>query len=269
MENQFSILSVTLEELRTVGNAMAAVTDYLEGRPSGPSALDNCKCVVELLESRPMKLQQLMDESLAYLQQNWVSIIQSEPWEHEVLVFCDACKVFYEKTTAFDESVCLNDDEGAEILNDWWIARKYFIGMLHWITRAESILDFAAENFKDRRGELGPFAGLAKLFRPFFTGVTDEQLRDFVLERKPIPGRPVWKGERCEGTLMGQELGIDCAEMNNSFNFQNEKHLPKQLKYGSDKPRNIRRSYRISTALDSLIRARDLEKNRPRIALGV
>ena len=258
MEQLHSILEKTLLELKRVGNAMVDVTDFLYGSPSETTALDNCKFAVDMLEEQVVKVKDMMNSSLDYIEEKWADIMRSEPWEHEVLSFCEDCKRFYDKVVAFEESVCVNDDLGATILNDCWIARKYYILMTHWITRAEFIMNFADANFQDRQSNLGPFFGLAKMFRPFFTGVTDEELRDFVLNGIPIASRPIWRGERCEGTLMGQELGLECADMNHSFSFLNEKRMPRPLKYSSDPVSNDRRYYRISRPLDHLKKALSL-----------
>ena len=268
MEIRRSILSETFEEIRTVEAAVDSLTDFLDGSPSGASALDNGKFAVDLLEHNYSKGAEMLDMSLDYIESQWKEIIQSEAMEYEVYRFCSSCRALYEKIDRLDDSVCRNDALGAAVLDDCWLARRYLVSMMHWISRAAFVLEYADENFRDRRGELGAFYGAAKACRPFFAGVSDEDLRDLVMDGKPLAGRPVWRGTRCEGTLMGQELGLSCADMNHSFLFLNEKKMPRPLKYSSDTVNNDRMFYKIAGALDFLKRAKELTKKRPQSAKG-
>lgn len=260
MESRRSILNDTFEELRTVEAAIDSLTDFLNGSPSGASALDNCKFAVDLLQSRSSKCMRMLDQSLSFIEDYWKDIIQSEPLENEVYRFCNYCTDLYGKVWSLDDSICWHDELVVEVLEDCWLVRRLLVAMTHWINRAKFVIDFANENFCDRRSELGAFLGMARRFRSFFVGVSDEELRDLVIQGKPLSSRPIWRGERCEGTLMGKELGLSCADMNHSFVFLSDKKMPRPLKYSSDQVSNDRKFYKISAPLDLLKRARELTR---------
>ena len=59
---------------------------------------------------------------------------------------------------------------------------------------------------------------------------------------------------------MGQELGLECADMNHSFLFRNRQGRPRDLKYSSDALNNDRRYYKISEVLDCVKEAKDMIK---------
>lgn len=95
-----------------------------------------------------------------------------------------------------------------------------------------------------------------KTFRVDRVRQPGSQVQEVVLNRRPLSDRPIWLGDRCEGTLMGQELGLECADMNHSFLFRNRQGRPRELKYSSDALNNDRRYYKISEVLDCVKEAK-------------
>ena len=262
MENQNAILRESLKRTEAIAEAMDSVTGFLEGHPSDATRLDRCRFVLGLFVGRRRETVDCLDRCLDYIEQNWAAILQSEPWEYEVVQLLKAVGRLVGSCERLDECIAIHPDEADEILEDCWIARGYWVELCRWMRRAECVISFADENFSDERVILGPFYGLARKFRRFFAGVSDGELRELLLHGRPISSRPRWMGERCEGTLFGLELGLTCAVMNQSFTFYGTNRRLRPLKYSSDPVTNSRGSYGICSAIDSALDAKHKVNNR-------
>ncbi len=251
----FSTLEKTSYAAEVIAMAMASVVSYLEGHPDDSTRRDRCRFAVGTIEDGQTALFDSLYASLHEIWQDWNQIVRSDVWKHAILDFFKRCRKFYSSVGNFDDSIVMNGDEASKIFSDCWIGRSYFMRIQRWMDSAAYAMRLAEEDFVEPDSDLGAFAGMAKRFRPFFAGGSDEDLRDFVVNGIAIPSRPRWRGSRCEGTLMGMELGLECADMNQSFRFLNDAGKPRPLKYSSDIVSMDRKYYKISGVLDILKKA--------------
>lgn len=253
-----TILEKTNIVTGAIANAMTSVIGYLDGDVGNPGLQFGCKHEADLISMLRSDAFSYLGESLNYIRLNWNSIIQSDILKNDIVLFLRRCRDFRNTISVFDDCICRNLDDADNILDDCWIGRSYLVDFEDWRSRAMFAIEFARKNFIDNKCELGAFNGIVRNFRKYFIGVSDEEFRDFILYGKPLSSRPKWLGGRVEATLMGQELGLSCSDMNRSFLFVDSSGKPRKLKYSSDTVSMDRRYYEIHTALDSVRSAIEL-----------
>lgn len=258
METGETILDIAEHSMEAIADAMVSMMSFITHESAAGIPGWRFQNDLDIIEEKYLGLQRQLNQTTRFIRMRWNSILQNDMLIDEAAEFFRQAVRFKKLASELDECIVQNEAKAFELMHGSWIAREYLVLMLEWHERNANLHNALLGLSMEMEQKQDPFYGIARKFRPYFVGVTDEQIKELVLNRRPLSDRPIWLGDRCEGTLMGQELGLEYADMNHSFLFRNRQGRPRDLKYSSDALNNDRRYYKISEVLDCVKEAKEI-----------
>ncbi len=236
-----------------VADAMAAVSLFVGYEEDERDALGGCKYEADVIRDSYTLLKERLYEVLDCIREDWNAIRENDLLCNEVKGLLEVCSGFHKKAFEFDEATVMSPRLVEGLLGDAWLPRAYLVLMCEWEDESSAIREHI-----ERSAAVGPqlvdvFCGSTSRLRKFFLGVTDDELRDYVMNGVSLKNRPFWKEEKRQAVVMGMMLGKTCAEMNESFRFTKNDGNLTRLKYSSHGPELEMNQYEIFSILKPIM----------------
>ena len=235
-----------------VADAMAAVSRFVQCGTDERDMLGGCRFEADVIKDNYTPLREALTEILECIRVDWNEIISNDMLVDEVKTMLEACSSFHQTVSEFDETAIAHSREIECLLGDAWMPREYLVMILEWEDDAEAIRMYITKNYSFGLRLDDPFAGVAFRLRKFFTGVSDKEIEDFVMNGVSLKGKPRWMQNKRQAVVMGMMLDKTCLEMNQSFLFTKQDGTPIKLKYSSNMPDLDKTQYEIYPILKTL-----------------
>ncbi len=235
-----------------VADAMAAVSLFVKHGEDESTTLGGCRFERDIIHDSYGPLKDLYSEALDVIREDWNIIIQNDLMMEELKVFLEACNRFHTVSREFEELAEAHDAEIEDLFGEDWRPIEYLILICSWEKEADAIYMYCRRNCGLGIRLDDPYRGIALRLRRFFTGATDEDIREFVMNGVSLAGRPRWIGDKNQAVVMGMMLGKSCKEMNDSFRFTLTDGNPVKLHYKRHGPRLDLDQYEIYGIIKSL-----------------
>ena len=227
--------SELIKEIRditaAVADAMAAVSLFVGYEADERDALGGCKFEADVIRDSYPLLRKRLYEVLDCIKEDWNTVIQNDLLCGEVKGLIEVCHTFHRKAFEFDEAMVVNPRLVEGLLGDAWMPRAYLVLMCEWEVEGTAIREYIQNNYGVGVRLDDPFRGIALRLRNFFTGVTDKDIEEFVMNGVSLAGKPRWMSNKRQAVVMGKLLGKSCKEMNDSFLFCKKDGTPMPLNY--------------------------------------
>lgn len=245
-----AVLEDTVSTARTVSRAMSDVVDFWNGRADDVIGRFGCRSSVEAIELLFPTVRDLLSESKDFIVDNWDDIVRSSIRMNEVRLYLSLIKKFFGTLRMFEDEFCRNDYKAFSIFDDAWIARKYFVMMLEQTSLYNCVFIEFPDQGNSRAVQARPFRGMARAFADYFSGVTDVQLEDLIVNHKSFNSPVIWKGLRTEAVIFARFFGLRAMDMNHSFIIPG-KHCPhRNLGLETDRPSRPDSEYGICAPMN-------------------
>lgn len=220
-----------------VADAMAAVSLFVGRGADENEPLGGCRFERDIIRDSYRPLKQNYFELLDNIREDWNTIVQNDLLLDELKVFLEACNRFHTVASEFEETAEAHDGEIEDLFGEDWRPIEYLILICSWEREANAIYKYCRRNCGLGIRLDDPFRGIALRLRRFFTGISDDDIREFVMNGVSLAGRPKWIGDKNQAVVMGMMLGKSCKEMNDSFVFTRTNGTPIPLNYSQHGPR--------------------------------
>ena len=228
-----------------VADAMAAVALFVGRGADDEGPLGQCSFERSVIVDSYRPLKTMLYEVLDLIREDWNTITQNELMLDELKMMLESCNRYHAMARKFHEAAVAHDCEMEDLFGEDFRAIEYLILICDWENEARAIYAYMEKNCRlDVRLE-DPFRDVAWRLRHFFNGVTDDDIREFVMNGVSLAARPRWIGDKNQAVVMGRMLGKTCKEMNDSFVFMKEDRTPIQLHYTQHGPRLDLNQYEI------------------------
>ena len=244
-----------------VADAMAAVSLYVQRGNDEEPPIGGCRFEARMLRESLTPLRNMLYEVLDCIREDWNLIIQNDMLFEELRRLLEACDRFHENAYAFDEAALGHGPLLDDLLGDAWLPRIYLVNMIEWEKEAEYVRSYVRKNCPVGVRLDDPFRGVAARLHKFFHGVSDNDIREFVMNGVSLAGKPKWIGDKCQAVIFGQMLGKTCKEMNDSFLFCRKSGEPLKLAYSHHKPDLEMNQYDIHGIIEPLRDATNKKKD--------
>lgn len=220
-----------------VADAMAAVSLFVGRGDDEEELLGGCRFERDVIRDSYRPLKESFRELLDLIREEWNIISQNDLMIEELKVFLEACDRFHAVSSKFEEMAEAHDGEIEDLFGEDWRPIEYLILICSWEKEADAIYTYCRKNcgLGIRLGD--PYRGIALRLRRFFNGVTDDDIREFVMNGVSLAAHPRWIGDKAQAVVMGKTLGKSCKEMNDSFRFTLTDGSPAKLHYKRHGPR--------------------------------
>lgn len=228
-----------------VADAMAAVSLFVGRGADENVTLGGCRFERDIIRDSYGPLKEQFCELLDLIRVDWNTIILNDMMMDELKVFLESCNRFHTVSSEFEEMAEAHDLEIEDLFGEDWRPIEYLILICNWEKEADAIYAYFRKNCGLGIRLDDPFRGIAMRLRRFFTGVTDDDIREFVMNGVSMASRPKWIGDKNQAVVMGMMLGKSCKEMNDSFRFTLLDGSPVKLHYKRHGPRLELNQYEI------------------------
>jgi len=236
MMDRSGILMGIRKTAAAVASAMTAVAQHVERNVRETSDVGRCRFEAGVIRDGYKPLKELLKDGLSVVREDWNDIIGNDMLIDEVKSMLDACSVFHGKAAEFDEYAIAHSSTIDRLLGDAWLPRAYLVMIGEWEDEAEPIIAFIGKSERKAARLDDPFRGIAAKLHQYFTGVTDDDIKEFVTNGVSLPGHPRWMQDKRQAIALGKMLGKSCKEMNDSFMFTKNNGEPVKLNYTSHGP---------------------------------
>ena len=236
-----------------VADAMAAVSLFVKHGADESTTLGGCRFERDIIHDSYGPLKDLFSEALDIIREDWNIIIQNDLMMEELKVFLEACNRFHTVSREFEEVAEAHDAEIEDLFGEDWRPIEYLILICNWEKEAGAIYTYARRNCGLGVRLDDPFRGIALRLRRFFTGATDDDIREFVMNGVSLASRPKWMSDKIQAVVMGKLLGKSCKEMNDSFMFCKKDGTIAQLNYAQNGPKLDMDQYEIYGIIRPLV----------------
>lgn len=244
------VLRDTMRTTQSIATAMAAVADYWDRKHDAVTDAYGCRNYAEHIQSLFPALSDILTCTRGYLYDHWPDIARNPMLENETGKYINSLRAFFGQLRSFEDKFCGHSREAFELFQDVWIARKYFVLMLEQQKEYETLFARFDELGKERPSYSRPFRGIARAFRKYMPGVSDNDLENLIVHNWPVPGERFWGGSRQEAVIFGKFFGIPAAAMNHSFLFGTKDFGCRDINYTQDASRMKNPVYPIIELLE-------------------
>ena len=220
-----------------VADAMAAVSLFVGHQEDDEEILGGCRFERDIIRDSYPTLKGMFYEVFDLIREDWNTIIGNDLLLDELKTMLEACNRFHSVASEFEEMAEAHDAEIEDLFGEDWRPIEYLILINYWEKEASAIYSYCRRNCGLVVRLDDPFRGIAFRLRRFFNGVTDDDIREFVMNGVSLAGRPRWIGDKNQAVIMGKMLGKSCKEMNDSFLFTRKNGTPEKLHYTQHGPR--------------------------------
>lgn len=255
MVRRSKLLTKLRNKTAAVADAMATVSLFLEGQADSFTTVCGCKFEVDVIKDNFTPLSKLLDEALDCIREDWNTIIPNDMLLDEVRKAIDACSSLQKNVIIFDDTAVAHSDDFEDLFGDDWLSRAYLDLISGWMDETEAIRSYIDRNCAVGLRLDDPFRNVAYRLRHFFTGVTDDDIREFVMNGVSLAHRAKWIGDKNQAVVMGKMLRRSCKEMNESFLFAKDDGTPILLNYTQHGPRLDLDQYEIYGLIRMLLDA--------------
>ena len=219
-----------------IGDAMAAVSPFLEDEDVIENLDPVCKAKCDFLRDSESRFGKLLMDSLWAVKHEWNEIAGNEMLLEDVKAYVGCCREFQKVAWEFDELVHEHWYAAEVMFGRSDIGRLYLSAITGWEIEAKAILDYLdrQQTVDSRLDDV--FGKAAEQLWPFMGNVTASALQNFVMNGVSLKGKPKWKADKSQAVVMGRMLGKSCREMNESFRFLTQEGKPTKLNYTSHQP---------------------------------
>lgn len=228
-----------------VADAMAAVSLYVGRGTDGEEPVGGCQFERDVIRDSYQPLKDMLIELLDLIREQWNTIVQNDLMLDELKMMLEVLNRFHTLARQFNETAAAHDEEIEDLFGEDFRPIEYFILICKWEKEARAVYEYMEKNCRLGVRLDDPFRGVAFRLRHFFTGVTDEEIREFVMNGVSLAGKPRWIGDKNQAVVMGKMLGKSCKEMNDSFMFTKDDRTPILLHYTQHGPRLDLNQYEI------------------------
>ena len=236
-----------------VADAMAAVSLFVGRGADENEPLGGCRFERDIIRDSYRPLKQSYSELLDIIREDWNIIVQNDLMLDELKVFLEACNRFHTVASEFEETAEAHDGEIEDLFGEDWRPIEYLILICSWEREADAIYKYCRRNCGLGIRLDDPFRGIASRLRRFFTGATDDNIREFVMNGVSLASRPKWMSDKIQAVVMGKLLGKSCKEMNDSFMFCKKDGTIAQLNYAQNGPKLDMDQYEIYGIIRPLV----------------
>ena len=220
-----------------VADAMAAVSLFVKREADDEETLGGCRFERDIIRDNYPTLKEMFYEVFDLIREDWNTIIGNDLLLNELKLMLEACNRFHTVAGEFEEMAEAHDGEIEDLFGEDWRPIEYLLLICYWEKEANAIYTYCRRNCGLGIRLDDPFRGIALRLRKFFNGVTDDDIREFVMNGVSLAGRPRWIGDKNQAVVMGKMLGKSCKEMNESFMFTRKDGTPEKLHYLQHGPR--------------------------------
>jgi len=255
IEKTLGIIDSVAQSMESVIQNISDAGENARGRLSFSAEISN-------LEELEEETEELLATSQLYTIEKWNGILQNEIWLSRIREYFRRCLKFREVAARFDDAVYSDEKFEEQLGEDNTIVRRYLVLIERWHRSAKRMIEIAGLGEDGEQSEEQQSCGIARRFRAFFVGVSDTDLKNLVVSRIPLPGRPKWLREKRQAVVFGKMLGLTCADMNRSFLFTGRDGKPTPLNYGHNAPTLSFSNYTIHPLIERLKAVLNMEKKR-------